>query len=80
MHFESSDDWLSERFLSGDQCLDAVVHILNELNLGAAEPSLVWDVVYMVGRLRVLAVGTSDLDMMLISKGLEFIHPSTKFG
>ena len=67
-------------FLFGNHCLDAVVHILNEVNLGAAESSLVRDVVHVVGRLRVLAVDASDLDVVLVSNGLEFVHLDTKLG
>ena len=61
-------------FLFGNHCLDAVVHILNEVNLGAAESSLVRDVIYMVRRLRVFAVDASDLDMILVGNSLELVH------
>ena len=82
LHLNVSDDvWHSGKLLLfGYHCLDTVVHVLNKVDLGATESSLVRDVVDVVGRLRVLAVDASNLDMELVSNGLEFVHFDTKLG
>lgn len=57
--------------LGGDHGLDTIVHVLDEVLLGAAESSLVGDVVGAVVGLGVLTVDTSDLNVVLVSDGLE---------
>ena len=63
----------SQLFLSSDHGLDTVVHVLDECDFGAAESSQVGDVVDVVISLRVLAVGTSDLHVVLSSDGLKLL-------
>lgn len=53
--------------------LDTVVHVLDELSLGASESALVGDVVGSIGGLGVLAVDTSDLDVVLVGDLLELV-------
>ena len=64
---------ISECFFGLDHGLDTVVHILNEIFLRTAETSLVGDIVGSVGRLRVLTVDTTDLDVVLVSDLLESV-------
>ena len=61
----------SEGLFGLNHGLHAVVHVLDEVLLGAAETSLVGDVVGSVGGLGVLSVDTTDLDVVLISDLLE---------
>ena len=63
----------SKAILSLDHSLDTIVHILNEVNLRATESSQVGDIVDVIISLRVLTVGTSDLDVVLLSNSLELI-------
>ena len=63
----------SEGLLLLDHSLDTVVHVLDEVSLGAAESALVGDVVGGIGGLGVLTVDTSDLDVVLISDSLELV-------
>ena len=58
--------------------LDAVVHILDKLDLGQAEASLVRDVVDVVGGLGVLAVDATNLDLEAVSDGFELRFPLSK--
>jgi hypothetical protein len=55
-----------------DHGLDAVVHVLDKINLRATKPALVRDVINMVVSFGMLTMGTSDLDIVLISDSLEF--------
>ena len=68
----------SESLLGGDHGLDAVVHVLDEVNLGTTESAEVRDVEDAVISLSVLTVGTTDLDVVLVSDGLELILMSAK--
>jgi hypothetical protein len=61
----------SEGLLGVDHGLDTVVHVLDEVLFGAAESSLVGDVVNSVGGLGVLSVDTTDLDVVLVGDSLE---------
>ena len=70
----------SAGLLSSDHGLDAVVHVLDELLLGAAEAALVGDVVGAVVGLGVLTVDTADLDVVLVSDGLEGSHVLGELG
>ena len=57
----------SEGLLGSDHSLDAVVHVLDEVDLVAAESSQVRDVEHAIVGLGVLTVDTSDLDVVLVS-------------
>ena len=50
-----------------DEFLDTSVHVLDALDLRLAETTLVGDVVDSAGRLRVLAVDTARLDLVLVA-------------
>ncbi len=63
----------SERLLLLDHSLDTVVHVLNKVDLRAAKSAKVGDIVDVVVGLGVLSVGTSDLDVVLVSDGLELL-------
>ena len=52
---------------------DAIDHILDEVLLGAAETSLVGDVVSAVVGLSVLTVDASNLDVVLVGDGVELV-------
>ena len=67
----SSLFWL-QRFLLFDHGLDTVVHILDEIDFGATKSTLVRDIIDVVISFRMLTMGTSDLDIVLISDSLEF--------
>lgn len=54
-----------------DQVLDTIVHLLDGLELGQTQTSLVGDVVDAAGGFRVLAVDTTDLELQAIADGLE---------
>jgi hypothetical protein len=70
----------SELLLSLNHSLDTVVHVLDEVDLRAAESSQVGDVVDVVVSLRVLTVGTSDLHVVLGGDGLELVLLVAKLG
>ena len=55
----------SERFLDLDEFLDSIDHVLNEVLFGSSQSSSVGDVEDTVIGLGVLAMDTSDLDMVL---------------
>ena len=63
----------SARFLGLDHGADTVNHILDEVFLGAAETSLVGDIVGAVVSLGVLTVDASDLDVVLVGNSLELV-------
>ena len=63
----------SESLLSLDEGVDTVDHILNELLLRSAESSSVGDIEDAVIGLGVLTMDTSDLDVVLLSDGLELV-------
>lgn len=56
----------SEGLLGLDESLDTVVHVLGELNLVSAESAQVRDIEDTVVGLGVLAVSTTDLDVVLV--------------
>ena len=56
---------------SSDHSLDTVVHVLDEVLLGAAETAAVRDVEDTVAGVGVLTVLTTDLDVVLVSDALE---------
>jgi len=70
----------SKSLLFGDHGLNAIVHVLDEVDLRSAESSLVRYVVDVVGGLRVLSVDASDLDMELVSNLLELSLLGSKLG
>ena len=61
----------SASFLSLDEGLDTVNHVLNKVLLGSTQSSLVGDIEDSVVGLGVLSVDTSDLDIVLVGNGLE---------
>ena len=63
----------SESLLGGDHSLDTVVHVLDEIDLGATESAEVRNVEDAVIGLGVLTMGTTDLDVVLVGDGLELI-------
>ena len=63
----------SEPLLSVDHGLDTVVHVLHQVNLGAAQPSQVRDVKDAIVALGVLAVRPTDLNVVLVGDGLKLI-------
>ncbi len=64
----------SEGLLSLDHGLDTIVHVLDQLALGAAESALVRDIESAVIGLGVLSMDASDLDVELVSNCLELVH------
>ena len=70
----------TEFFLFGDHGLDTVVHVLDEIDLGATESAFVRDVVNMISRFTVLTVNTSDLDVIFVRNFLELWHLSSELG
>jgi len=54
-----------------DQVLDSVVHLLDGLELGQTQTSLVGDVINSSLRVGVLSVDTADLELKSIADGLE---------
>ena len=70
----------SESFLSFNHGLNAIVHVLDEINFGSSKSSLVRDVVDVVRRLRVLSMDASDLDVVLIGDLLEVGHFDSELG
>lgn len=63
----------SEGLLLLNHSLDTIVHVLDELSLGAAKSALVRDVIGGIGGLGVLTVDTSDLNVVLVGDGLEVV-------
>ena len=70
----------SESFLSFNHGLNAIVHVLDEINFGSSKSSLVRDVVDVVRRLGVLSMDASDLDVVLIGDLLEVGHFDSELG
>ena len=52
---------------------DTVVHVLNEVNFRAAESSLVGNVIDVVVSLSVLAMSSTNLDVVFVGNSLELI-------
>ena len=63
-----------EFLLSGDHGLDSVVHILDEVLLGATETSSVGDIEDSVGHVGGLSTGSTDLHVVLLGDGSESVH------
>ena len=63
----------SETFLSLNHGFNAVVHVLDEVNFGTTESAEVGNVEDAVVSLSVLSVGTTDLDVVLVSDCLELV-------
>ena len=63
----------SETFLSLDHGFYAVVHVLDEVNFGATESAEVGNVEDAIVSLSVLSVGSTDLDVVLVSDCLELV-------
>ena len=57
--------------LSLDHGLDTIVHVLDEVLLGATQAALVGDIEDAIAGVRVLTVAATDLDVVLISNTLE---------
>lgn len=70
----------SESLLSLDHGLDSVVHVLDEIDLGATKAAQVRDVEDAVVGLGVLTVCTTDLDVVLVGDGLELLWLLAKLG
>jgi len=70
----------SEGLLGGDHSLNTVVHVLDEVLLGAAESSSVGDVVGGVNSFGVLSVDTADLHVEFLGDGLEGSHVLGELG
>ena len=69
------------KFLFGvDHSFNAVVHVLDEIDLGTTESTEVGDVEDAVVGLGVLTMSATDLDVVLVSDGLELVLGSTKLG
>ncbi len=70
----------SESLLLLDHSLDTIVHVLNKVDFRAAKSAKVGDIVDVVVGLGVLSVGTSDLDVVLVSDGLELLLSLAELG
>ena len=67
-------------FLGFNHCLNTVVHVLDKINFGSSESSLVGDVVDVVCRLGVFSMDSSDLNVELVSDLLEVGHFDSELG
>ena len=63
----------SETFLGLNHGFDTIVHVLDEIDLGATESAEVGNIVDSVIALGVFAVGSADLDIVLVSDCLELV-------
>ena len=70
----------SKFLLSLDHSFDAVVHILDKVDLVAAESAQVGDVEDAIVRLGVLAMSATDLDVVLVCDSLELVLMLGKLG
>jgi hypothetical protein len=70
----------SEFLLSLDHSLDTVVHVLDEVDLGATQSTEVRDVEDAVVALGVLTVGATDLYVVFVRNSLELVGLLTKLG
>lgn len=69
----------SQSLFSFNHGLDSVVHILDKVNFGESESSLVGDIENTITALRVLSVDSSNLDVILVSNLLELFLVLGKF-
>ena len=63
----------SQSLLSLDHGFDAVVHVLDEVNFGTTQSAKVGNVVDTIVTFSVLSVGSTDLDVVLVSDCLELV-------
>jgi len=63
-----------------DHRLNSVVHVLNQVHFGAAQPPLVRNVVNVVVSFRVLAVRATDLHVELVCNCLEVVLALAQHG
>ena len=64
---------VSETFLSLDHGFNTVVHVLDEVDFGTAKSAKVGNVEDTIVSLSVLSVGSTDLDVVLVSDCLELV-------
>ena len=64
---------VSETFLSLDHGFNTVVHVLDEVDFGTAKSAKVGNVEDAIVSLSVLSVGSTDLDVVLVSDCLELV-------
>ena len=64
---------VSETFLSLDHGFYTVVHVLDEVDFGTAKSAKVGNVEDAIVSLSVLSVGSTDLDVVLVSDCLELV-------
>lgn len=57
----------SQSFLSMDHGFNAIIHVLNEVNFGASKSAEVGNVEDAIVSFGVLSVGSTDLDVVLVS-------------
>lgn len=69
----------SQSLFSFNHGLDSVIHILDKVNFGESESSLVGDIENTITALRVLSVDSSNLDVILVSNLLELFLVLGKF-
>jgi len=60
-------DFDSQSLLGRDHGLHAVVHVLDEIDFGTTQSAKVGNVEDAIGALGVLTVGSTDLDIVLVS-------------
>ena len=71
MEFDFFFNCTTTKFLLlGNHGLNSVVHVLNKVDFGSAESSLVGDVINVIGRFRVLTVDASNLQIIADCKFL----------
>jgi hypothetical protein len=70
----------SKSLLGLDHSLDAIVHVLSEVDFGAAQSTEVRDVEDAVISLGVLSVSATDLHVVLVGNGLELVWVLSKLG
>jgi hypothetical protein len=60
-------DFDSQSLLGSNHGLHAVVHVLDEVNFGTTQSAKVGNVVNAIVTFSVLSVGSTDLDIVLVS-------------
>lgn len=70
----------SELLLLGDEGLDTVVHVLDEVNFVATETSQVGDVIGTIIGLGVFTMDTTDLDVVFVGNGVEKLGLLSELG
>ena len=79
-HATSKEAYRSESLFGIDHSLDSVVHILDEVDLSAAESAQVGDVEDAVVGLGVLTVSAADLYVVFVGDGLELLRLLSELG